>query len=983
MRRCLALLSLAFSLSGCGESESCLDGERGCTVAAPCEALRFECEGGTASVRILREGDPLLGGIDALASIGDVVLENDRVIAVIDALDHPHYLAPSGGTLIDLATKEADDDSLNQILQATGLLPDDTVHYESIELVSEGAVQLRGRLDGTPDVFVSTRYEVRPCDPGVRVRTELTNLGNDPEVVSLVDGFYWGARSSFAFAPFEGGGFMHPELELDDASAAYRDFPYLASLPSTDPAATYACVPCAQKMLSGFQAEEISAVGIEPRIVRPHDFLVHERFIAVARDRSVRGATDLALDVRRRLFGERYIELRGALRTFVDAPREADGSLILERGRESDPPEERTPITHLTPDADGTFTARVPIDVPIVATAYAYGRAVATRQIEPSTEAIDLGEIRLDRPATIDVAVTVDGEPDHALVFVHAADATTRAASEGTRYGLGDPCAPYLGVPQGASPACNHALVNGMVSLSLVPGRYDVYASGGPFATIDRETIEVQAGDRATVSLAIERIDVAPPGTLDGDFHVHGGASFDSSFPDLDRVRAFLASGIHVLASTEHDVVHSYSEAIATLDADERLVLMSGVETTGHVLFDLVPDADFPQVIGHWNFWPLEEDDDAPYRGAPWDELAEPGTLFTRMVDVGFDAERGVIQLNHPFGPSQFGRDLGWARAIGLDTREPLPREFDGTGPSILLRTPAGARFGNGDYHTQEVMNTTVNDEYLAYRALWFYYLNQGLFRAGTANSDSHTLVDSILGTPRNVVWTRARVGEFDPVAFNADVRAGHSIGTNGPVIDAALVDDRGELGPSIDVISPGAGARLQVTVRAAPWVPIDEVRFIVNGAVAKTIDQGLVTPTDPFGTDGLLRFEDTIDLEGLLGDVEGDAWIVVEAGAPIMPAADLDCDGVVDTGDNDGNGVIDERDVDVDPEDETPSPEAEGDGRCVDDVGPLRNPPVPSDRDDPHHLFGRVNVGGQPASFTNPFILDLDGGGWSRGGLR
>ena len=41
---------------------------------------------------------------------------------------------------------------------------------------------------------VSTRYEVRPCEPGIRVRTELYNGGREYQSWVLADGFYWGGR---------------------------------------------------------------------------------------------------------------------------------------------------------------------------------------------------------------------------------------------------------------------------------------------------------------------------------------------------------------------------------------------------------------------------------------------------------------------------------------------------------------------------------------------------------------------------------------------------------------------------------------------------------------------------------------------------------------------------------------------------------------------------------------------------------------------
>jgi hypothetical protein len=104
----------------------------------------------------------------------------------------------------------------------------------------------------------------------------------------------------------------------------------------------------------------------------------------------------------------------------------------------------------------------------------------------------------------------------------------------------------------------------------------------------------------------------------------------------------------------------------------------------------------------------------------------------------------------------------------------------------------------------------------------------------------------------------------------------------------------------------------------------------------------------------------------------------VVEAGTALMPAADLDCDGIVDTGDNNGDGVIDGDDVDVTADEDTPAPETpDASARCLDDVGPLRDPPGPVDRQAPAYHFDAVVTGGFPMAFTNPLLFDLDGGGF------
>ena len=154
--------------------------------------------------------------------------------------------------------------------------------------------------------------------------------------------------------------------------------------------------------------------------------------------------------------------------------------------------------------------------------------------------------------------------------------------------------------------------------------------------------------------------------------------------------------------------------------------------------------------------------------------------------------------------------------------------------------------------------------------------------------------------------------------------------------------------------------ALLAIEVRAAPWIPVSEIRIVVNGEVVWVIDAELAHPTDPFGSEGLVRWRGTVPVHRLLEGTSGDAWIVVEAGYPLWPAADVDDDGRVETTDNDGDGVIDERDQ-------------EG----LDEEDWDQEPPVPHDESDPRfHLDGCV-PGAWPTAFTNPFVLDRDGDGW------
>ena len=122
-----------------------------------------------------------------------------------------------------------------------------------------------------------------------------------------------------------------------------------------------------------------------------------------------------------------------------------------------------------------------------------------------------------------------------------------------------------------------------------------------------------------------------------------------------------------------------------------------------------------------------------------------------------------------------------------------------------------------------------------------------------------------------------------------------------------------------------------------------------------------LSRPADPFGKEGLVRYRGTIRISDLLASVpaDDDAWIVVEAGLPLWPAADLDDNGCPETTDNDHNGVIDKRDR-----------------TGLEEEKWYQEPPRPKESEPRFHAW-TVAHGHWSAAFTNPLLLDCRGDGW------
>lgn len=982
IRNLPVLVVMMCALSACEKSTTCLAGDDGvCLPSPPCSDLTFVCDDSALSVRTLLGAEGRPPGLAAQAAVGDVVMRNAHVTIVIDNPETPHHVAPTGGSILDATSNaEGAGDQINSIYQVAGILPEDAIAYETIEIIDRSpvyvAVIVRGELEARPGVEAVTRYELRPCDRGIRARTELHHGGREPYTFFLSDGFFWGDRQNTPFVPLKGQGFVHPSLSLLAIGEAFREVPFMAGQSHTELNAAYALVSCTQDRFEAFQSDTVSAGGTPRTLLMPGDNLTYERFIIAEAGPGLHRAVNVAFEARAQMHGDTNVMMEGRV---VDSSGAGVGGderrvslLVFEPGEDPSNPESRTPWTEVVPDAEGRFSIRLPAGKAFAVERYLLGRPLAGLTTF-STTASDgtIPDIVTETPGFVEVAVTDGaGEPLLAEVVLTPSGDSRDETLTGSHYGFFEEpeCAPWLGPAHGASPGCNRVLLDleGKARFAVPEGTFYVYATRGPFSTLDREAITVVSGETVSVSLTVEALaDLLPEGVVSADFHVHSGLSFDSQFPTRDRARSLVTADLDVIAATEHDVVTDYRRDLEALGLEDEVRVMAGMEATPLILFYQPPGAEFPKTVGHFAFWPLQYDTELTRGGGPDDELVEPNALFARFEPrfVG----SGVRQLNHPYANIKFGRDEGYYQAIGYDPREPLPASADSSPGGQALREAQGIR--NIDHHVQEVMNGADSFNHVKYRALWFSFLNQGVLRAGTANSDSHTLGIEVLGYPRNLVLGGHSVESFDQERFNADVRGGRMVGTNGPVLLAAVEDGAGNRWePSLSGFDPADDAELVVELRAAPWIPVRELRVYVSGKRVMTVgEEAFSQPADPLGAAGILRLERRISLSELLVGVTGDAWIVVEVGMPERLYGDVNDDGVPDTTDNNGDGVVNAADQAGLEEGET-----------------YLEPPRPETEDDPRFHLDVVAPGVYPAAYTNPFLIDVDGDGvWTAPGLE
>lgn len=137
-----------------------------------------------------------LRGPGATGKPGDLVLENDQVVFVVER---------TGAAVLDAADAHTRIDELARAVMYTG-----SCAYEMVKTgtTEDGGAWILTEGHGDHAVRVRTRYMLQAPDRAVLIETELKNEGDAPsDSLSLGDALAWGAPS---FSPGKSLGFIGP-----------------------------------------------------------------------------------------------------------------------------------------------------------------------------------------------------------------------------------------------------------------------------------------------------------------------------------------------------------------------------------------------------------------------------------------------------------------------------------------------------------------------------------------------------------------------------------------------------------------------------------------------------------------------------------------------------------------------------------------------------------------------------------------------------
>ena len=350
--------------------------------------------------------------------------------------------------------------------------------------------------------------------------------------------------------------------------------------------------------------------------------------------------------------------------------------------------------------------------------------------------------------------------------------------------------------------------LSGVGVVALPYGTYQVTISRGIEWTIHSERVTIRAAGAELHTKLAHVVDT--PGWISGDFHVHAASSPDSRVPMRDRVFEFIADGVDLIVSTDHNVVSNYAPVIADMHVQHLLASATGDEiTTGS--------------WGHFGAFPLPMSLDQTGHGAIPVEGLTPIDIF---ADVRSTAPAALIDVHHP----RLERDIGYFW-LG---------DFDDT------KDRAGRAGFSYDFDAIEVLNGYQDTNRRTIDRVmtdWFALLDRGHLATATGNSDTHHLDYNLGGYPRNYVKVPSDdLATLDPAVVAAEVKAHHSYFTTGPIVDVGVVASGaspGAIAAGIGDLAPAPGgkATIDIRVRAAPWVSVSRVIVYVAGKPVKHFD--------------------------------------------------------------------------------------------------------------------------------------------------
>ena len=723
----------------------------------------------TARVHTLAAGDEL-GGPNAVGRPGDLVLENDEVVFVVNQLGGGMGFAETGGNVVDAADARVRKDELGLLFTYFGTFPRQGVYGRLTSGVAPNGsawIEASGHELLEPRVAVTTRYTLSPDDRALLLHTTLANESDHVVLnLGLGDAIQWGGAEKFA--PGKAVGFKGPSSgPFVGGIGRFTSY----GITSTD--------GTIDAVNGGSWTDTEQEKGVR---LAPGESVSYSRVFVVGE----RGdSASVISELTRASAGEvGSVEV-----SLVEGGRPASvavgGKAVLSTltGGEV--------MSLVAMSAGAVFGGEVPPGKYQIAYAGGGGR----RGVGP----MKVVDVAAGEVARAELSVSGAGELVIECTETRARDDGGTGVAPGpckaTVEGLSGTPTPDLGPSHVAGPAKNQiTTADGHIDVALSPGRYRITLSRGPEFSIATWEQEVKASPERTLAAGTLTRVVDTTGYVATDFHQHTMLGADSAVALRDRVIANAAEGVEVAVASEHNIVADLQPIVSELHLGPFLVEIPGNELT--------TDAS-KKPWGHANVFPLAVDKARSNGGAPEARDRTAKDLFAEMRAI---PTPHVLQVNHPrTGITGYFDQLRFDPLTGMGTDPDYDPKFDAlevwNGRNVQARAKVVADF--------------------------FALLRTSHPVTATADTDTHGIVGQEAGYPRTYVKVASdrRFEDWDADRSADMVRGVRELRdvvlTNGPFLRVTV--NRAPIGGIARAANGSVHVKLHV--ESAPWIAVTTAR--------------------------------------------------------------------------------------------------------------------------------------------------------------
>ncbi len=420
--------------------------------------------------------------------------------------------------------------------------------------------------------------------------------------------------------------------------------------------------------------------------------------------------------------------------------------------------------------------------------------------------------------------------------------------------------------------------------IDLELGDYQFVFSAGPLYDIAVKDVSISEGQdedgNPIVNITPKQVEAGLKKVVDnGDYvpfdpAVLSDYSYNCSVNYIERVMEALSEHVKVIMAADVNTVADYGKYLAAIKARYKKETTHSISLTeddvrvlyGATVKSFYPKKATPEGFGEFLLFPVKRVEGKKGYGIGETGDRDFATIYDNLkINMGINSlYAGLVDPRDPSSiPNGVKRGLFAALAL------PIPANLDH--PFFSRGSEHGTDTTNNAFSLIELLENVKYADYLKNRLDWFNILNSGYKKLAYGASNWPGATPYFTGNPRTYVYYhRGENEEFKEEDFLTQFATGHSFVSTGPFLDVKV--NSSIPGDTISVNSNTV--EVSINIQAPAWIPVNEVRVIVNGEVKyrESVPE----------SSNVKRYSKTIDV----ALPSNDSYIVVECGATLEDIA-------------------------------------------------------------------------------------------------